>query len=354
MTTSAPAPAAQQPSPMAALRGLILGYWFTQAVYVASKLGIADLLKDEPQHPDALAQAAGAHPGALTRLLRLLASQEVFAEDAHGRFALTPAAALLQTGALDSLHLLALSPQLWWRSVGDLLYSVQTGNPAYDRLYGMAFHEAMERDAEAAEIYDALLAAATAQDAATLAAAYDFAGAHMVIDVGGGYGRFIAAILKGNPHLHGVLFERPPVVPGARRVIEAEGLATRCECVGGDFFAAVPNGCDIYLLKWVLLGWDDEHARVLLENCHRAMSAQAKLLIVEPLIPPGNAASGETLGREHVGELRRPRPHRGGIWRALGRHRLPHHAHHPDRLPATVLCDRGGTLLESIGVRLGH
>jgi O-methyltransferase domain len=134
-----------------------------------------------------------------------------------------------------------------------------------------------------------LLAIATAQDAATLAAAYDFSGAHTVIDVGGGYGRFIATILKANPHLRGVLFERPPVVPGARRVIEAEGLATRCECVGGDFFVAVPNGCDIYLLKWVLLGWDDERARVLLQNCHRAMSGQATLLIVEPLIPPGNA-----------------------------------------------------------------
>jgi hypothetical protein len=222
-------------------------------VYVAAKLGIADLLKEGPLHPEALAQATGAHPGALTRLLRLLASQEVFAEDAHGRFALTPAATLLQSGSPDSLHLLALSPQLWWRSVGDLRYSVQTGDPSYDRLHGMAFHEAMERDAEAAEIYDALLAAATAQDAATLAAAYDFSGAHTVIDVGGGHGRFIAAILRANPHLHGLLFDRPAVVAGARRVIEAEGLAIRCECVSGDFFATVPEGCDIYLLKWVLL-----------------------------------------------------------------------------------------------------
>jgi CheY-like chemotaxis protein len=96
-------------------------------------------------------------------------------------------------------------------------------------------------------------------------------------------------ILRANPHLHGVLFDRPEVVAGARGLIEAEGLANRCECVGGDFFAAVPEGCDIYLLKWVLIGWDDEHAQVLLRNCHRAMSAQATLLIVESLIPPGNA-----------------------------------------------------------------
>jgi hypothetical protein len=258
-------------------------------VYVAAKLGIADLLKDGPQRPDALAQAAGAHPGALTSLLRLLASQGVFAEDADGQFALTPPAALLQTGAPGAWHLQALSPQLWWRSVGDLLYSVQTGQPAYDRLYGMAFHDAMERDPEAAEIYNALLAAGTAQDAAALAAAYDFSGVRTVIDVGGGYGGFLTAILKANPHLQGRLFDRPAVIAGARRVMEAEGLATRCECVGGDFFAAVPSGSDLYLLKWVLLGWDDEHARVLLQNCHRAMSAQAKLLIVEPLIPSGNA-----------------------------------------------------------------
>jgi len=258
-------------------------------VYVAAKLGIADLLKDGPQPPDTLAQAAGVHPGALTSLLRLLASTGVFAEDAHGQFALTPPAVLLQAGAPGSLHLRALSPQLWWRSVGDLLYSVQTGDPAYDRLYGMAFHDAMERDAEAAELYNALLAAGTAQDAAALAAAYDFSSAHMVIDVGGGYGSFIAAILTANPHLHGLVFDLPTAIAGARRMIEAEGLATRCECVSGDFFTAVPSGGDIYLLKWVLLGWDDEHARVLLQNCHRAMSPEAKLLIIEPLIPPDNA-----------------------------------------------------------------
>jgi hypothetical protein len=187
------------------------------------------------------------------------------------------------------LHALALSPQLWWRSVGDLLYSVQTGDPAYDRLCGMAFHKAMEQDPEAAVIYDALLASATAQDAPALTAAYNYAGVHRVIDIGGGHGRFIAAILKANPHLQGVLFDRPEVVAGAQRVIESEGLANRCECVGGDFFAAVPEGCDIYVLKWVLIGWDDEHAQVLLRNCHQAMSAQATLLIVEPLIPPGNA-----------------------------------------------------------------
>lgn len=153
----------------------------------------------------------------------------------------------------------------------------------------MAFHAAMERDAEAAEIYNSLLATVTAHDAAAVAAVYDFSGARMVIDVGGGHGDFLAAILKANPHLHGLVFDRPAVIAGARKGIEAEGLAARCECVGGDFFAAVPSGGDIYLLKWVLLGWDDEHARRLLQNCHRAMSGQSILLIVEPLIPPSNA-----------------------------------------------------------------
>jgi hypothetical protein len=279
----------QQPSVAAVLRDLIQGYWATQAVYAAAKLGIADLLRDGPQHPEALARVAGAHPSALVRVLRLLASHGLFAEDADGRFSLTPAAALLQTVSPNSLHALALSPQLWWRSVGDLLYSVKTGDPAYDRLYGMAFHKAMEQDPEAAVIYDAILASSTAHDAPALAAAYDYAGVHRVIDVGGGHGRFIAAILRANPHLQGVLFDRAEVVAGAQRVIEAEGLANRCECVGGDFFAAVPEGCDIYVLKWVLIGWDDEKAQLLLRNCHRAMSAQATLLIVEPLIPPGNA-----------------------------------------------------------------
>lgn len=165
-------------------------------MYAAAKLGIADLLRDGPQHPEALARLAGAHPSALVRVLRLLASHGLFAEDADGRFSLTPAATLLQTVSPNSLHAFALSPQLWWRSVGDLLYSVQTGDPAYDRLHGMAFHKAMEQDPEAAVIYDAMLASATAHDAPALAAAYNYAGVHRVID---------------------------------------------CECVGGDFFAAVPR-----------------------------------------------------------------------------------------------------------------
>jgi hypothetical protein len=279
----------QQPSAAAMLRGLVQGYWATQAVYIAAKLGIADLLKDGPKSPEAVARVAGTQPSALVRVLRLLASYGVFAEDADGRFALTPAAALLQTGSPNSLHHFALSPQLWWRSVGDLLYSVRTGDPAYDRQHGLAFHKAMEQDPEGAAIYDAILANATAQDAPALAAAYNYAGVHRVIDVGGGHGRFIAEILRKNPRLHGVLFDRPAVVAGAQRVIEAEGFANRCECVGGDFFEAVPVGGDVYVLKWVLIGWDDEHAQVLLRNCRTAMSDQATLLIVEPLIPPGNA-----------------------------------------------------------------
>jgi Dimerisation domain len=131
MAISTSAATTQQPSVAATLRDLIQGYWATQAVYAAAKLGIADLLRDGPQHPDALARVAGAYPSALVRVLRLLASHDLFAKDADGRFSLTPAAALLQTVSPNSLHAFALSPQLWWRSVGDLLYSVQTGDPAF-------------------------------------------------------------------------------------------------------------------------------------------------------------------------------------------------------------------------------
>lgn len=272
----------------AELRSLIEGYWITQAVYVATKLGVADLLKDGPQPAAALAKATGAHALSLTRLLRFLASVGVFTETHDTWFASTPLSTLLQTDAKDSLRFYALSPQLWWRSAGDCLHSIRTGKPAYDHLHGVAFHDGVERDPEDAEIYNSLLATGTARDAAALSAAYDFSGAQTVIDVGGGYGTFIVAVLKANPHLRGVLFDRATVIPGARRLVEAENLAARCDAVAGDFFTAVPRGGDVYLLKWVLIGWDDEHAQKLLRNCRQAMTDRAKLLIVEPLIPAGN------------------------------------------------------------------
>jgi SAM-dependent methyltransferase len=144
----------------------------------------------------------------------------------------------------------------------------------------------MARNPEQAEVFDEAMAAFTRQIAVAVAATYDFGGVTRVADIGGGNGALLLGILRAHPHLGGVVFDLPSTAAGARATIAAAGLAERCTAVGGDFFAAVPEGCDLYLLKHVIHDWDDERAVAILGTCRRAMAPAARLLIVEGLYPP--------------------------------------------------------------------
>jgi hypothetical protein len=272
---------------------MIIGYRVSQALYVAAKLGIADLLQEGPKSHEALATATGVHPDALYRVLRALASVGVFTEVEHGRFGLTPLAALLQTGVPGSLRALAIvmGEEPAWRPWGELLYSVHTGLPAFEHVFGMPLFAYLPQHPDVAHTYHAAMTEGTALTAQAVVAAYDFSGIRMVVDVGGGQGALIAAILKAHPHMHGMLFDLPQVIPGAKRVMETETLAERCALIGGDFFAAVPSGADAYILKWILHDWDDARAVTILTNCRQAMPEQGKLLVVESVIPAGNVPS---------------------------------------------------------------
>jgi O-methyltransferase domain/Dimerisation domain len=277
-------------SPAVALRHLSTGFWVSKAIAVAAALGIADHLQDGPKTTAELAQVAGAHPGALYRLLRGIASVGVFAEDAQGRFTLTPLAALLLSDAPQSWRAAALmNGEPWaWRPWGDLLYSVKTGKPAFDHIFGVDFDAYLAQHPDAGDIFQRFMQVATAEEALAVAPVYDFSGLTTVVDVGGGRGALLAAILKANPHLRGILFEAAHIVADAGPALAAQGVADRCQLVAGDFFAMLPVGGDLYILKWVLVSWDDEAAVNILQNCHRAMPAHGKLLVVERLIPPGN------------------------------------------------------------------
>jgi SAM-dependent methyltransferase len=278
-------------SPAVALRHLNTGYWISQAIAVAAKLGIADLLKDGPKTCNELAQVAGADPQALYRLLRGIASVGVFAEDVQGRFTLTPFATLLRADVPGSLRAAAMmSGEEWeWRPWGALLHSVRTGQPAFDHIFGMEFDDYLARNPEAADIFHGFMNSVTAEEAMAVAPVYDFADITSIVDVGGGHGALLAAILKANSHLRGVLFDAPQVIAEARVFLEAQGVAQRCDLVAGNFFEALPAGADAYILKWILIGWDDARAVTILRNCHRALKARGKLLIIERIIPPCNA-----------------------------------------------------------------
>jgi SAM-dependent methyltransferase len=282
------------PAPLASLltlQNLILGKWVSQAVSVAAKLGIADLLKDGPRACDDLARAARVDASALYRLLRALASVGVFVEEADRRFTLTPTAEFLRSDVQGSLRAVAtMAGEEWtWRPWGELHRSVTTGERAFDGIFGMPTFAYLAGNPDAAAVFDEAMTGWSMQNSMAVAAAYDFSGIGALMDVGGGHGYLLATILKANPSLRGVLYETAEVSAGAKARFAAEGLADRCQIASGDFFTTVPAGADACILKSVIHDWDDPHATTILQNCHKAVGPGGRVLLAEMVVPAGNA-----------------------------------------------------------------
>jgi len=280
------------PMPAAAsgpLLQMMTGYWVTQALYVAAKLGIADLLSDGPLSCDELAGRSGTHAPSLRRTLRALASVGVFSEVDPGRFTLTPLATLLRTGDPHSVRALAIMyAEEQYRAWGDFLYSVRTGQPAFEHQFGMDVFEYFARNPHASAMFNEAMSGLTTQVAAAVAATYDFSSCATIVDVGGNRGTVLAAILQRHSGSRGILFDRPHVVATAGEVLVAAGVEDRCTIVGGDFFEALPPGGDAYLLASILHDWDDDRCVEILRRCRQAMPDTGTLLIVEFVLPPGN------------------------------------------------------------------
>jgi hypothetical protein len=272
--------------PQLDLQQLIQGFQVTKCIYVAAKLGIADLLKDGPQSLEDLAQATGTHAPSLYRVLRLLTAANLLTEGEAHSFALTPLGAYLQTGVPGSMRNTALNygGEPTWQVWGALLHSVETGEPTYQHVFGFTNWEYRAQHPSAAALFDQMMTEWTASVAPTVAAAYDFSTTPTLVDVGGGQGQMLASILQAHPSLHGVLFDLPHVVKGAPSLLEAAGVADRCEVLGGDAFTAVPVDYETYLLSRVIHDWDDERAIAILTRCQQAMQPQGKVLLVERVI----------------------------------------------------------------------
>lgn len=276
----------------AQMNQLITGYWHSQAVYVAAKLGIADLLSKGPRSAEDLAQATKCHAPSLYRLLRALASLSIFAEDEKRRFALTPLAECLRSEVPGSQRALAImSGEEHYRAWGELLYSVQTGKIAFDKLYGMPIFDFLSKNPEQAKTFDAAMVGVHGRETSAMVDAYDFSSIGKLADIGGGNGSLLTMVLKKYPAMQGILFDLPGVVERAKAQLQAAGLAERCQVIGGNFFEAVPSGADAYLLRHIIHDWDDNKATTILQNLHKAMSKDGKLLVVEGVIPPGNEPS---------------------------------------------------------------
>jgi spermidine synthase len=216
----------------------------------------------------------------------------VFAEDDRGRFALTPLGATLRTDVPGSLRYFAIEElgenhyPAWER----VLHSVETGAIAFDHVYGVSKWQYMAEHSDEARIFDAAMSSFSSAVAAAVVAAYDFSSSATVVDIGGGDGTLLAAILKANPSLRGVVADLPHVAEGAQRRLEAEGLADRCEVAAGSFFESAPVG-DTYVLKFIIHDWDDQQSAAILRNCRSAMAANGRVLLVEAVIQPGTATS---------------------------------------------------------------
>ena len=281
-----PAGVAKQSPPQAVILEMWSGYVVSRALHVVAELAIADHLADRPQTAAEVARATGANEDALHRVLQMLTSRGVFAERESGRFGLTPISECLRSGSVGSVRdTIRMYGEMHWRAVGNLLHSVMTGEPAFDEVAGAPVWEYLASHPDDGERFARGMANVSSFENRVIARAYDFSPFRVVVDLGGGRGGFIAEVLRANPGVQGVLYDAPHVVSRPTDLQDSE-VANRCQIVPGDFFESVPAGADVYILKRVLDGWDDDHALRTLRTCREAIPSHGRLLSIHALVPP--------------------------------------------------------------------
>lgn len=270
---------------------MVTASWIAHVVRAMAVLGLADHLALGPRTTDELAEATGANAQALARLLRALVGLGLCAHDLEGRLRLTPVGEFFRADAPGSVRpfALAIVAPYMERAWGELPEAVRTGKPVFPDIHGLSFWDYLSAHPEEGVRFDAAMTGGADERGRALLAARDLSGLGTLVDVGGGQGRLLAVALAAVPGLRGVLFDRPEVLPGAEAFLTTAGMADRCDLVGGDFFTAVPTGCDAYVLAQIVHDWPDEQAVAILRACHRAMAPGARVWLVEQVIEPGAA-----------------------------------------------------------------
>lgn len=268
------------------------GYVPAMCLNIAAKLGIADMLKSGPLSATEIAARAGMNANAIHRILRLLASCGVFAETQPQIFALTPAAEMLRSDTPGSLRDMVswISDPFHFRVYADLPHSVKTGAAAIQRTFGKSAFEYLETDPELRDVFQAAMTNFSSGNLPPIVEAYDFSSIGTLVDVGGGRGYMLAAILRKYPAMKGILFDMPSCFEGGEGSLEVAGLDGRCRSERGDFFAEIPAGGDAYIMKHIIHDWNEEKAAVILRNCRKALAGKphGKVLVVDAVVPPGN------------------------------------------------------------------
>jgi len=282
--------AAHAAPPHGQLIQMSMAHWTSSILYVAAKLSLADHLADAPMTADELAPLTRTHAPSLYRLLRTLASLGVTTEDAEHRFSLTPVGEPLKPGAPGAARstILTLASPLWVRGFGQLLHSVQTGKPGFERDLGMPLFDWLAKHPEDASMFSETMVGFHGAEPPAVAAAYHFSGLKTIVDVGGASGNLLTTVLASHPGPRGVLYDLPHVVRDAPLLIESRGLAGRVTIEAGSFFDGVPAGGDAYLLSHIIHDWTEDQCLAILGNCRRAMHPESRLLIIEMVLPTGD------------------------------------------------------------------
>lgn len=283
-----------QVPPAQFLAGFIEKLWSSRAVWAAAKLGLADLMAVGPQSAAALAEATGAHAPSVYRLMRALCGLGVFHEDEQGRFSLTPVSQLMRTDSPQTMRSTLISElgEVHYPAWGGIMHSLRTGQRAFDHVFGADVWTYFQEHKEVGETFHQNMMNLTRALDQAILGAYDFSPFTKVLDVGGGHGGLVSAILRKHPTVRGVVFDVPNVAAGAKEFLASANLADRCDVTSGDFFQAIPvTGADACTMKFILHDWTDEQSLTILRNLHRALPAGATLLLLETVIPQRNEHS---------------------------------------------------------------
>jgi len=275
--------------PKVALLEIAQGAWLSQALYVAIKLGIPNALASAPMSANDVARKVDSDEGATFRLMRALASNGILKQRGDGRFALTRIGKELRTDAPDTMapmvELIGTPEHReHWTS---LLHSVRTGATAADEVRGMPIFEFFEDSPEYGRVFNRAMTGVSSMVIESLSAAYDFSDRKLIVDVGGGHGALLAAVLTNAPQANGVLFDQPSVIDGAGAPLKAAGVESRCTLTSGSFFESVPEGGDAYLLKAIIHDWTDDQSITILRNIRSVIAPTGKLLLLELVLPEG-------------------------------------------------------------------
>ena len=279
--------AAQKQSPVETMLQMMSGLWVSRGIYIAAKLGIADHLKDGAKSAEELAELTATHADSLYRILRMLAMVGIFYQTGENQFQLTPLSETLLSDAPMSLRESAIIEmgEVHYQAWGNLLHTVKTGDIAFDSHFGMNIWEYFEQHPQNAQTFNRYMANSSAMMNEAVSKTDVFADSRRVVDVGGGLGGMITAVLKANPQLEGTLFDAPSVVEKSKDFIAEKGLSERCQTVGGDFFESVPAGGDTYTMRWIIHDWEDAKSIRILKNIRSVMPENGKLVLAEAVVP---------------------------------------------------------------------